>query len=102
MADDGFKPKGSGKVTVSGMEKAVLKHDLDLGECMELPISAITVSYGGYQVLAPLPVYQCIICYSVLAHKFNIADKTMRIQVCQRHKEKKPDDTAPGKLAGNS
>jgi hypothetical protein len=86
----------------NGMEKAVLKHDLDLGECMELPVSAITVSYGGYQVLAPLPVYQCTICYSVLAHKFNIADKTMRIQVCQRHKEKKPDDTTTGKLAGNS
>lgn len=66
-----------------------LKHDLELGECVELPLSAIMVNYGGFTFLAPLPVYQCDRCYAVLPHKFNIEDKTLRITICQRHKEAK-------------
>lgn len=73
--------------------KGVLKHDLEMGECMQFPLSAITVRYGDYEVFAPLPVYQCPKCYDVLPHKYNIVDKTFRIAICQRHKEK-PNDTA--------
>lgn len=67
--------------------------DIDMGPSVELPLSAIEVNYLGYRVIAPLPVYQCIRCYAVLPHKFNIADKTLRIAICQEHKETKDDHT---------
>lgn len=69
-------------------------HDLDLGPAVELPLSAIAVTYNGYTVLAPLPVYQCPECYSVLPHKFDVTTRTLRIAVCQLHRQGGQSDKA--------
>lgn len=76
-----------------------VKHDLELGACIELPLSAIITNYGGYKVLNPQPVYQCPICFIVLAHKFDGVKRYIRIQLCKKHAKECLDDNLAEQLS---
>lgn len=68
----------------------LLKYDPDLGDCYELPLSALIVNYGGYEVLAPQVGYQCPEHFEVLPHKLDGARRTIRIAICPQLQRKGP------------